>query len=256
MDSVASLLPYLPQARLQSVRFFQTLASTNTYLKSLADAPNGTVIIAKAQTNGRGRYGKSFHSPSGKGIYMSYFLRGVSTELMQILTPMCAVAVKHAVEEIYGASTKDKIKIKWVNDLLLNGKKFCGILCEAVFDNGVPCAVIGVGVDVLQKSGDFPPDIADIATSLSAETGVDTPPEALAAAIITQLDRLVSENPEEFHAEYEKNCITLGKSCRMIMPNKTENVTVLSINRDFSLNVQHENGTISIVRAGEIQIKP
>ncbi len=251
-----ALKAHLGKERAKNVLFFDCLPSTNTYLKSLAStAQSGTVVIADGQTNGKGRYGKSFHSPCGKGIYLSYLIKNVPSRLMHVLTPMCAVAVKHAIQSTCQNTVGDKIKIKWVNDLFMGEKKLCGILCEAVFINGAPCAVVGVGLNVLQSFGDFPCEIADTACSLYTQTGVKISRTQLSADIIKALDELSEENVLDFFKEYAESCITLGKSCRIISPCETKNAFISGINEDFSLNAVYEDGTSGVIRSGEIQVK-
>ena len=109
-----------------------SVSSTNTVLRSLAEqgAPEGTVVIAGEQTNGRGRSGRAFYSPAGSGIYLSLLLRPVNADPRQTvtLTAAAAVALCQAMEAVSG----ERPQIKWVNDIFLNGKKVSGILTEEI----------------------------------------------------------------------------------------------------------------------------
>ena len=139
--------------------------STNTLLRSMAEqgAPEGTVVIANAQTKGRGRRGRTFYSPGNTGIYLSLLLRPVNAGPRQTvtLTAAAAVALCQAMEAVSGAEPQ----IKWVNDIFLNGRKVSGILSEAAFglESGVPeYVVVGVGINVYTPEGGFPPELAEI----------------------------------------------------------------------------------------------
>lgn len=170
----AEQLSFSPEG---SIYYYDTLPSTNDKAKELAakGAPHGTVIIAGSQTNGRGRMGRSFYSPSGTGLYMSIILRpDISAELATCLTAVSAVAVHKTLYSLFNKETE----IKWVNDLLLDSKKVCGILAEGAplrsVSNTSPNAfaaieyiVIGIGIN-LSDSG-FPSELAGIAGSLQLD---------------------------------------------------------------------------------------
>ena len=135
---------------------FETIDSTNTYLKQLAEAgaEGGTAVIAHSQTGGRGRLGRSFHSPAGSGIYLSYLLRpNCKPEGLMHLTCAVAVAMCDAVEKTTGL----RPGIKWTNDLVWQKRKLGGILTELGFENGlVSYAVVGIGINCTQTEEDFP----------------------------------------------------------------------------------------------------
>ena len=176
---------------------FETLGSTNTYLKKLAaeGASEGTVIIANAQTAGRGRMGRSFASAQGLGIYMSLLLRpDCAASCAQSLTANTAAAVCMAIETVSGV----KPEIKWVNDLYLGGKKLCGILCEGADD----AVIVGIGLNLRTPEGGFPPDIPAIALDCPVEG------RALARAI---RERLLTADPYESLEEYRTRQLVTGK---------------------------------------------
>ena len=187
----------------RQVLYYETLNSTNTHCHelALAGAPSGTVVIAGAQSAGRGRRGRSFQSLPGKGLYLSVLLRpqAVSIQELSRLTPWTAVAVCRTLEELTGLSPS----IKWVNDVLLEGKKLCGILTELSYaEAGVlDYAVVGVGIDLAQTPEDFGPELSTIATSLGQHMA--SPPSAsqTAQALLGQLDRMWQEFPSA-QAEY------------------------------------------------------
>ena len=184
------IVQQLPESCLwqDSVLWFDTIDSTNTQAKRLAlqGAPHGTVLIADHQSGGRGRRGRSFHSPVGSGIYMSVILRPNCdpTQLMH-LTCATAVAMCDAVEHACGI----RPSIKWTNDLVFGTRKLAGILTElGLSPNGtVDYAIIGVGINCCQQESDFPEDIRSIAGSLQSVTGQTIHREQVAAAMIDAL---------------------------------------------------------------------
>jgi len=171
------MLPQLIRPRLRTHEFgrslyhFYRVDSTNAFaLRLLAHDPkvaNGTVVIAESQTAGRGRMGRTWHSPPESGLYVSLILRPkIASSLAPLFTLGAAVAMHHAVERETGLD----VDIKWPNDLLVDGKKVCGILAEIQAElDRVNALVMGVGLNVNQES--FPPDIESRATSLRLASG-------------------------------------------------------------------------------------
>ena len=168
---------------------YDTVDSTNTVCKSLAaqGAPSGTAVIARRQTAGRGRMGRSFESPEGLGLYLSVLWRPEGTpEDLLPLTPMAAVSAAMAIRRVTGAP----VRIKWPNDLVLEGRKLAGILTEASLSGrGVDHVVIGIGVNLRQRPDDFSPEVAQIATSLEAQ-GYPADRAALETALAQSLRTL------------------------------------------------------------------
>ena len=149
------------------VRFYDSIDSTNTALRALAEegAKEGTVLLAAQQTAGRGRRGRSFYSPEGTGMYMSILLRpkAPAQKILRI-TPAAAVAAAQTFEEISGESAN----IKWVNDVYMRGRKVCGILTEAsITGDGVRYVIMGIGV--------YPPDGAVFPVRGGGAEGRHTP---------------------------------------------------------------------------------
>ena len=149
---------------------YDTVDSTNTVCKNLAaqGAPSGTAVIARRQTAGRGRMGRSFESPEGLGLYLSVLWRPEGTpEDLLPLTPMAAVSAAMAIRRVTGAP----VRIKWPNDLVLGGRKLCGILTELESGGEGLALVIGIGLNVSQRREDFPPELRETAGSLVMLTG-------------------------------------------------------------------------------------
>jgi BirA family biotin operon repressor/biotin-[acetyl-CoA-carboxylase] ligase len=146
------------------VMIFESIDSTNTEARRRAASGKSApaLIIANSQTAGRGRLGRSFYSPASTGLYMTaVFEASAAFESTVLLTTAAAVSVARAIERLAGIT----VGIKWVNDLYLNDKKICGILCERSGDN----VIIGIGVNVNQTA--FPPEISQRATSVRIELG-------------------------------------------------------------------------------------
>ena len=148
------------------ITLFDELDSTNTYLKKLAraGAEEGRIIIARRQSAGRGRLGRSFYSDA-EGLYISVLIRPhMKAEGMVFVTAMAAVAMARAIERTVNADAR----IKWVNDIFVRGKKVCGILCESAFgaDALSEYVVIGAGVNIAEPFGGFPADISAVAGAL------------------------------------------------------------------------------------------
>ncbi len=241
------------------VQAFESLDSTNNYLKKLASegAAEGTVVIADAQTAGRGRMGRSFASAPGCGIYMSMLLRpkDCGVDCASGLTAVAAVAVCRAVEKVCGRTPG----IKWINDLYLRGRKICGILCESsVRDGMVDYAVLGIGLNVTTKAEDFPEELRETAGSLYTQTGFVFERGKLIAAIIAELCSLYSawlEGPSVCHAEYKRRCIILDRQITVTSPDGDFEAVAENISADYGLVLRMPNGEHRTVHSGEVKIK-
>ncbi len=242
-----------------AIKCFESIGSTNTYLKTLEGAPDGLVAVAQEQTAGRGRRGRSFESAAGKGIYLSVLLRPqMEASALLSLTGLGAVAVCDAVERV----ALVRPKIKWTNDLVLNGKKLAGILTELSFEGesgAVQYAVMGVGVNVSQKSEDFSEETGKIATSLERETRKKISRAALAAAMIEEFDKLwraLREGDTARYLEaYRRDCVTIGAEVQLLWQDTREKVVALDVDEQFGLVVRRENGTVETIRTGEVSVR-
>lgn len=238
------------------IQVHEVLPSTNTYAKELArqGAAPGTVVIAGHQTAGRGRLGRSFHSPRDTGLYLSLILRpDCPADRLMHLTCATAVAACEAVEQSCGL----RPGIKWINDLTLKGKKLGGILTELVFasDGNVSAAVIGIGINCRLEHA--PDEIKDIACSLSDFTD-ETDIPRLAGALILALERMnrrLLQDRAAIMETYRQNCITLGKQVRVISPSETVTAVAEQVNDDGSLTVVLEGGHRKTVNAGEVSVR-
>lgn len=253
---------YLKETKVvgKEIRCFDELESTNTYARKLAlsDAPEGTVVIADSQTGGRGRMGRSFQSPRGKGLYLTALLRpALPLQRLLPVTTLAGVAVSSAVESVCGV----RPGLKWPNDLVLGTKKLCGILAELVMDERErPCVILGIGVNVSQTAADFTPDVAEIAVSAEAAVGRPVSRPALAAAVIWELDRLYAALKDgdlsEYLARYRRDCVNLGKTVQLIGPGgQCETAVAEDIDEEFGLLVRMSDGTEQVIRSGEVSVR-
>ena len=260
--STDQILNFLPKTHpwANSIICVGTIASTNTHAKNLAadGAPHGMVLIANHQTGGRGRMGRRFYSPVGSGIYMSVILRPDQPpgELMH-LTCAVAVAMCKAIAVVTGFCPG----IKWINDLVWGSKKLGGILTELAIDPATgKCAyaIVGIGINCTQRAEDFPPEIAQIATSLSQATGTHIDRTRLASAMIgalhTMSEDLVSEK-ESIMDFYRAHCVTLGKEVSIHRFDEIRYGTAVAIDGDGCLTVRLTDGTVQTVSAGEVSIR-
>ena len=150
----------------QKVFAYNSIHSTNTQAFKIAESgePEGTIVTAEKQTKGKGRLGRSWHSPPKAGIYVSIILKPkFKPEYAPGLSIMTAAALADTISNF----CDKKVQIKWPNDILINGKKVAGILTELSTDNGdINSVVIGVGINVNHTADDFPNELKDIATSI------------------------------------------------------------------------------------------
>ena len=197
------LLPDILAPALQGTMFnnriqhYYKIASTNTAAMEAASAgaPEGSVFLAEQQTSGRGRGGHEWHSAQSAGIYCSVVLRPALPPSDALILSLAAGLAVHSVVEGIGGHLK--VDLKWPNDVLIGGKKFCGILTEMNAEaTRVRYLVIGIGINVNQKS--FPAELQSIATSLRMATGTEWSRVELCTALLKSLDReyrALLENP-------------------------------------------------------------
>ena len=257
---------FLSPSRMETVTVLPVVDSTNNYCKDLArkGTPEGTVVISESQTGGKGRRGRSFLSPPGCGIYLSYLLRPkTGIEMISEITCWTAVAVCDAIKEAYGLDSS----IKWVNDVLMNRMKICGILTEASVEaesGSIDSCIIGIGINVNEKRSDFPDELSSVATSISIENGGKTFMRAeLAATLIRRLDGLAAGWPDahgNYLEAYRSYCITPGNriSAYTTMAGESPERTgeALAIGDDFSLEVKFDGSDeTASLKSGEVSVR-
>ena len=236
------------------VRVFPVLDSTNLQLKreAAAGASEGSVCIAEEQTAGRGRLGRSFLSQREAGVYLSALLRpDCSQRTLMTLTAQAAVAVRRAICAVCGVAPD----IKWVNDLLLGGRKICGILTELGTDaesGRISYAVVGAGVNCNQLISAFPPELQGVAGSIFSQTGVRIERDRLAAEMIRQLSALPGL---DWRPEYRAACVTLGKEVLLLQAGAQIPATALDVGEEAELLVRYADGSPGSVLSGEASLR-
>ena len=219
---------------------------------------NGLAVIADCQTGGRGRRGRSFLSPAGKGLYLSVLMQPrCSVDELSMLTAWSAVALCSAVERACGV----RPGIKWPNDLVMQNRKLCGVLTELEVEaeTGLPrYVIVGIGTNVLQTEADFGPEVAPIAISLEQALGQAPARTALAKEILRAMDDLYRDFPQEkaqYLEQYRRDCLTLGRPVTVLRSSGARNGFATGINEDFSLTVRWEDGTEEALSAGEVSVR-
>lgn len=238
--------------------YYESTGSTNLDAKRLLEegAPEGVLVVGGEQKQGRGRRGRSWQSPPGTNIYMTLGLRPeFQPDLAPMVTLLDAMAVAEAVEETCGLKTQ----IKWPNDVVIGGKKICGILTEMSAETGyIHYVVIGTGINVNIR--EFPEDIRETATSLCIEKG-----ETVLRAPI------IAKTMEHFEDYYEKFAQTMDLSLLMEkynarLVNRDASVKVLDPQNEFEgtargidekgrLLVEKKDGSMETVYAGEVSVR-
>lgn len=259
--SIPGIKPFLSersQFYANKIQVHKSLESTNKTAKEMAvaGAEHGTIIISDCQTMGRGRYSRNFFSPSGGGLYMSIVLRPEAMHFKNptSVTAFAAVSVCEAIESI---STKVP-RIKWVNDIFIDGKKVCGILTEAVTDfesGGFDWVVLGIGINVHTRTEDFPCDLQSIATSIYPDEKMSGVRNRLSAEIINRIlgfETLPSET--EIFEKYKKRLMVLGKKITVIQNQVEYKATAIDVDSVGHLVVKNESGERITLSSGEIRI--
>lgn len=255
-EEVASRLQTERMGR--QIRYFSRIDSTNQYAKRIAEegAPDGTLIIADEQTAGKGRSGRTWVTPPAEAIAFTLLLRPkLSPDRISMVTLVMGLAVTNAVNSLYGVSAG----IKWPNDVVMKGRKLCGILTEMSAEvRQVNYIVIGVGINANLTS--FPEEIREIATSLKLELGRDINRAELIARVMTEFERLYAEFEAQgdlgaVMQEYNELCLNAGSKVRVLDPNGEYTGTSRGINSMGELLVETEDGKMQEVYAGEVSVR-
>lgn len=239
------------------ISIFETLESTNITAKQAAadGKPQGTVIIAREQTGGKGRLGRKFFSSIG-GLYMSVILRpDLSPDITTLITAAAAVAVCRAINKVCGIGTG----IKWVNDVFLGGKKICGILTQGAAsqkNNGIDYAVLGIGLNINRPKNDFPSEIKSIAASIYKTPCDANTQNRLIAEILNEFFEIYKDiSSREFLTEYRERSIIIGKEVLCVGADGEYTATVNGIDDNAHLIVTRKDGETLTLSSGEVRIK-
>ena len=234
----------------------KSVDSTNAAARRLAERgePEGTVVLSGSQTQGRGRYGRSFYSPADTGVYLSLLLRPVGDPRQTVLLTAAAAEAMCQAMEALGVENP---QIKWVNDIFLQGKKVCGILCEASFslETGAPeYVVVGAGINVYAPKGGFPPELADIAGAVW-DAPVPDGKNKLAAEFLNRFWALYRTGGD-FLEDYRRRSLVVGKPVTVLSGGTRREALALDIDDRCRLRVRFGDGTEQALSYGEISILP
>ena len=247
-----------PEYRDLDLTVLPTAPSTNALVREKANqgCPEGCIIIACEQTDGRGRYGRQFFSPVDSGVYLSLLLRPMAYSPQQAtcLTAAAAAAMCQAIEAVTGQQPG----IKWVNDIFLRGKKVCGILTEAAvgLETGtLNYMVLGAGVNLYPPAEGFPEEIQSIAGSVLEHSC----PEAKNRLVGEFLNRFWDfySHPEcrTYLEDYRARSLAIGRNVTVLSAGKAVSAYAYGIDDDFRLLVRYENGDTEALSYGEIRIQ-
>lgn len=242
----------------RTIKVERSLNSTNTVMKELyLNKPHGFTLIAEAQTGGRGRLGRSFSSPAGTGVYMTILLHPeLPTDRIQFITIAAAVAVAGAIEETSGF----KPEIKWVNDVLKNGRKLCGILTEATIEGEsgtISSVVVGIGINLIPNP-EWPDEVKAVAGALS-EFGTVPRRAALIAEVLSGFERaylqLMEGGSDKLLESYRARLCCIGRKITVISGGEQYSAECTGLNENGHLLVRDSDGSQRELTSGEISIR-
>jgi BirA family biotin operon repressor/biotin-[acetyl-CoA-carboxylase] ligase len=241
-----------------SLHYLEQTDSTQTVARELAEngAREGTVVIAEQQSSGRGRMGRKWHSPPGKGIWMSIVLKPrIPIQLAPQLTLLAAVALSRSIKRIAGVN----VGIKWPNDLLIGGKKVCGILMESnAEDERLQYVIAGIGISVNLTEQDYPESLREIATSLRMASGQQISREQLLVDFFQEFEHLYNVFHDEgfspIRTMWEANSISLHHPIRVTTAKGVVEGTAEAIDEFGALIVALPEGTVVKIYSGDVQL--
>jgi BirA family transcriptional regulator, biotin operon repressor / biotin---[acetyl-CoA-carboxylase] ligase len=243
----------------REVQVFQETTSTNDVAARLArgGAAEGAVVFAESQTKGRGRLGRTWISPAGKGLWFTVLLRpDIPPQETTQLTVAAATALARAVTQQTGLVPD----IKWPNDILIRGRKIAGILTEMSAElDKVQEVLLGIGMNVNHESGDFPDALRKTATSLRIETGQKINRAELAVAILRELDRdylmVVEGRFQRLAEQWEERCTTLGCQVAIRLGDRVIRGRAESLDDDGALLVRGTHGHLERIVGGDVTVE-
>lgn len=266
LESPDSLLPYEIKEGLNTefigadIEYLEQVDSTNLYAKRIAEQgfTDGTVIIADEQLKGKGRLGRAWTSPKGKGIWMTIMLKpSINPSQAAKVTLLTACVVNKAILETCGINAK----IKWPNDIVCSGMKLCGILTEmnAELDE-INYLIVGIGINVNLDKEDFHEELHSTATSIKMEKGSTVSRKELVKSILNNFEAyykafLKTGSISRFMSEYREKSAVIGKEVNIISSTVQLKGKVLDISEEGQLLVQLEDGTVKEIISGEVSLR-
>jgi BirA family biotin operon repressor/biotin-[acetyl-CoA-carboxylase] ligase len=242
----------------RDVHVFQETSSTNDVVDRLArdGVAQGAVVFAESQTKGRGRLGRKWVSPSGKGLWFSVLLRPeLRPQDATRLTIIAATALARALRNYELAPS-----IKWPNDILIGDRKLAGVLTELAAEiDRIRYVILGIGINVNAAVSDFPPDLRSVATSLRIETGAAVRRAELAANIIRELDfdydRLCRGEFPSIADEWAEQCATLGRRVAIRIGERTVYGQAEALDDSGALLLRTDHGHLERVVGGDVTLE-
>ena len=253
----AEIRSYLSdEARDIKITVVEVTGSTNEDMKKRAREGEDEIslLIANGQTAGKGSKGRSFFSPDGTGVYMSFLVRpDCSAEESTLLTPMAAVATALAIEKVTGTEAK----IKWVNDIFVGERKVSGILTEGEArkdGRGLDWAVVGIGITIQRPEGGFPAEIEGIAGAVYE--GAENLRNRIAAEVTNCFVHFYKSLTErDFYEEYRKRLFILSREVAVTVADESFIATVVDLDPMFRLKIRLSDGSERLLSSGEVTVR-
>lgn len=237
------------------IELFDSVSSTNTVIRDKSGENEGLVAVANTQTGGMGRMGRSFVSPPDTGIYFSILLKpAMPADKITFITTMAGVAVCRAIASL----TDKQPKIKWVNDVFVDGKKVCGILTQASFsleNNGLEYAVLGIGINAYLPKDGFDDEIKSIVGAVLDKPQGNFKNMLLAETLNNFWQLYTMQDYSQTAKEYCEYSLVTGKEIMVLKGNTKRQATALDIDDDCRLIVKYEDGTQEALSTNEISIR-
>ena len=242
----------------REILYLDEVDSTNTAAKKAAEngAVHGTLVVSERQTGGKGRRGRAWDSPRGTGIFMTLILRpNMAPVHASMLTLVAALAVADGIRECTGAESL----IKWPNDIVMSGKKICGILTEMSADpDCINYVAVGIGINVNME--EFPEEIRGVAASIFTETGKKTKRSLLISAVMAAFERyyevfMKTTDMSGLLEDYNGKLANCGRTVRVLDPAGEYSGTAIGIDREGELLVEMEGTTVRRVLSGEVSVR-
>lgn len=226
-------------------------STNNTAKNMLLERPlNNVALVAREQSEGRGRYTRKFASPRDCGVYFSTIITPKCEDEIILVTPLVAIAVCEAVSSV----CQKEVKIKWVNDILLDGKKCCGILCERVKCGEEDRIVLGIGIDLLEPEGGYDEDIKDVVCAVGE--GIEDVGNRVVARTLDNIAVLHEMFSKERIVKWykQKSCV-IGRLVTVCKPDGQRDAKALDIDGECRLVVEYTDGEVEHLSFGEVRIK-
>lgn len=242
----------------RSIEYYDSISSTNNRGKEIADErQEGTLVIAEEQTQGKGRLSRRWISPKGKGLWFSIILKpDLKPDKVYKITLIGAAAISEALKEI-----GIKSYIKWPNDIIVEGKKVCGILTEMGCEKDrVKYVIMGIGINVNLEEEDFDDELIKKATSLRIIAGKEIDRSILLAKVLNHIEKLYIPFKEKGSLDEtiricKERSILIGKEVRILRGNAETLAKVLDIDDEGHLLVQYEDGKKEKILSGEVSVR-